>query len=174
MKPFQGGIFIIAVAGDVEGIFILEKLDEIDGKETFADTTLAIENKVETLNHMVHRVCGVQLWRCAGCVCSLAQFQPERARKAQFGLAQPAGSCGSCTAQMGFGSPSTLDWLSILTNSFTIVRLVLPTPYWSAGTRQSPRMRLLFRVIRRSHPGKVEDSENAGAGTVEIARQLAG
>jgi hypothetical protein len=44
MKPFQCGVFIVAIAGSVRDVFVLEILDEVDGKETFADTALAIED----------------------------------------------------------------------------------------------------------------------------------
>ena len=32
---------------------------------TSADTALAIEDEVESFNHIVHRVVAVQLWQCA-------------------------------------------------------------------------------------------------------------
>jgi hypothetical protein len=44
MKAFQGGVFVVAVAGGKRDIFVFEVLDEIDGEETFAHTALAIKN----------------------------------------------------------------------------------------------------------------------------------
>ena len=38
VKPFQRRVFIVAVAGRGRMFLLFEILDEIDGKETFADT----------------------------------------------------------------------------------------------------------------------------------------
>src|ERR1700690_649692 len=45
VKTFQRGIFVVAVAGDKFDVFVFEVLDEIDGKETFADTALAVRSE---------------------------------------------------------------------------------------------------------------------------------
>ena len=45
---------------------------------TFADTALAIEDEVESFNHIVLRVVAVQFWRCV-----VREFSP-----AHFGSAQ--------------------------------------------------------------------------------------
>jgi hypothetical protein len=52
VKPFQGRVFVIAVAGDKLDFFVFKVLDEVDGKETFADTALAIQNEVESFSHI--------------------------------------------------------------------------------------------------------------------------
>jgi hypothetical protein len=52
VKAFQRGIFIVAVAGDKFDVLVLEVLDEIDGKETFADTALAVKNQIEAFGHI--------------------------------------------------------------------------------------------------------------------------
>jgi hypothetical protein len=44
VKPFQGRVFVIAVAGDKLDFFVFKVLDEVDGKETFADTALAVKD----------------------------------------------------------------------------------------------------------------------------------
>jgi hypothetical protein len=44
MKAFQRGIFVVAVAGGELDVFVFEVLDEVDGKETFADTSLAVKD----------------------------------------------------------------------------------------------------------------------------------
>jgi hypothetical protein len=44
VKAFQRGIFVVAVADDKGDIFVFEVLDEVDGKETFADTALAVKD----------------------------------------------------------------------------------------------------------------------------------
>jgi hypothetical protein len=44
MKAFQGGIFVVAVAGGKWNVSVFEVLDEVDGEETFADTAFAIED----------------------------------------------------------------------------------------------------------------------------------
>jgi hypothetical protein len=44
MKAFQRGIFIVTVTGEKLDFFVFEVLDEVDGKETFADTALAVKD----------------------------------------------------------------------------------------------------------------------------------
>jgi hypothetical protein len=53
MKAFQRGIFVVAVAGGKLDIFVFKVLDEVDGKETFADTSLAIKNQIKAFSHIV-------------------------------------------------------------------------------------------------------------------------
>jgi hypothetical protein len=53
MKTFQGGIFIITVAGGERDIFVFEVLDEVDGEETFADTPLAIKDQIKAFGHII-------------------------------------------------------------------------------------------------------------------------
>src|SRR5208282_6692304 len=52
VEAFQRGIFVVAVAGDKFDVFVLEVLDEVDGKETFADTALAVKNQIEAFIHI--------------------------------------------------------------------------------------------------------------------------
>jgi hypothetical protein len=44
VKAFQRGIFVVTVAGGKFEVLVFEVLDEVDGKETFADTALAVKN----------------------------------------------------------------------------------------------------------------------------------
>ena len=50
MKPFQRRVFIVGINRDVGDALVLEKLDEIDGEEAFADTAFAVEDEVETFH----------------------------------------------------------------------------------------------------------------------------
>src|SRR5258706_79398 len=50
MKPFQRGIFIVAINGDMGDAFVLEELDEIHGEEAFADSAFAVEDEVEAFH----------------------------------------------------------------------------------------------------------------------------
>ena len=81
MKPFQGGVFVVAVTGGVRDVFVFKILDEVDGKEAFADTALAVEDEDEPFNHIVHRVLGVQLSRYAGHVFLRAHWESVRVRQ---------------------------------------------------------------------------------------------
>jgi len=44
LKSFQRRILIVSVNGDMDDALVFEELDEIDGEETFADTTFAVQN----------------------------------------------------------------------------------------------------------------------------------
>jgi hypothetical protein len=54
MKPFQRRVFVVAVNRDMSNALVLEELDIIDGKETFADTPLAVKDE----NQSFHWVMG--------------------------------------------------------------------------------------------------------------------
>jgi hypothetical protein len=53
VEAFQSGIFIVAITGGKFDVLVFEVLDEVDGKETFADTALAVKNQVEAFSHIV-------------------------------------------------------------------------------------------------------------------------
>jgi len=46
MKPFQGRVLVVAVNRDMGDALVFEELDEIDGKETFADAAFAIRMRI--------------------------------------------------------------------------------------------------------------------------------
>ena len=61
VKPFQRGILVVAINGNVSDAFVLEELDEIHGEEAFADSAFAVEDEVETF----HVLSGLSIRTCA-------------------------------------------------------------------------------------------------------------
>ena len=52
METLQCRIFVVGVNGDVGDAVVFEILDKIDGKKTFADAALAIDDGVELFLHI--------------------------------------------------------------------------------------------------------------------------
>lgn len=50
VEALQRRVLVVGVNGDVRDALVLEELDEVDGEEAFADTTLAVENENEALH----------------------------------------------------------------------------------------------------------------------------
>ena len=53
MKPFQGRVLVVAVNRDMGDALVFEELDEIDGKETFADAAFAIKDENQSFHWIV-------------------------------------------------------------------------------------------------------------------------
>ena len=53
MKPFQRRIFVVAVNRDMGDALVFEELDEIDGKETFADAAFAVKDENQSFHYFV-------------------------------------------------------------------------------------------------------------------------
>ena len=64
VESLQRGILVVAVDGDMGDPFVLEELDEVDGKEAFADTAFAIEDEVESFH--VFGVVTMRTWAIRG------------------------------------------------------------------------------------------------------------
>ena len=53
MKPFQRRVLVVAVNRDMSDALVFEELDEIDGKETFADAAFAIKDENQSFHWIV-------------------------------------------------------------------------------------------------------------------------
>jgi len=53
MEAGERGVFVVAVKDGMGNGLVFEILDEVDGKETFADTAFAVEDEVETFHGLV-------------------------------------------------------------------------------------------------------------------------
>jgi predicted nuclease of restriction endonuclease-like (RecB) superfamily len=53
MKPFQRRIFVVAVNRDMDDALVFQKLDKIDGEETFAHAAFAVKNENQSFHWIV-------------------------------------------------------------------------------------------------------------------------
>jgi len=53
MKPFQRRVLVVTVNRDMDDALVFEKLDEIDGEETFADAAFAIKDENQSFHWIV-------------------------------------------------------------------------------------------------------------------------
>jgi hypothetical protein len=50
MKPFQGGILVVAVNRDMGNALVFEVLDKVDGEEAFANAAFAVKDEDQSFH----------------------------------------------------------------------------------------------------------------------------
>jgi hypothetical protein len=108
MKPFEGGVFVVAVKGGMGDATVFEILHKVDGEETFANAAFAVEDEDESLFHVFGFGSSM---KSTSAICGPSNFGFGAGRGGKGGSAAVAAGGADCAGRrprrLGGGSRNT-------------------------------------------------------------------